>query len=270
MELRLTVGELGFAVGVVATLGRALELIRAELGVTDDSGARAVLAASSHSLVARQLATRRDDEVRLAPSLRTAAEIIAESEAALRCERVIGERVESLAFHLAPAGILAQQVEDDVVLRLWSEPRVAGVIERASAFFELPPIEVEPAVRPVRIDRAAMRELGRLGERADLAAELDRFGVPPSTSSTFAADLASARWKGTLTATRSPRGQEPAADLLFAVVSGAQTWFIDTRNPGFATLGVASRHHLDQVARAALRELVPTPRTPDRTADLAT
>src|SRR5687768_2990288 len=57
LELRLTVGELGFAVGVVATMRRALELLRTELGVHDDAGARAVLAASSHSLVARQLAT---------------------------------------------------------------------------------------------------------------------------------------------------------------------------------------------------------------------
>jgi hypothetical protein len=254
-ELRLTVAELGFAVGVVATTTRALELVRAELGVVDDTSARAMLTASSHSLVARQLATRGDGDVRLAPLLRTAAEIVARSELAVRCERVTGGRVESLAFHLAPGGILAQRVEDEVVLRLWYEPRVAGLIERASAFFELPSSDREPPVPPIRIDHAAMRELGRLGERADAGAELARFGVPGSTSTRFAADLASARWQGTITTTRSPANQAPTADRLLGLVSGIETWFIDTRNPAYAILTVATRQHLAQVTRATLRAL---------------
>lgn len=268
LDLRLTVGELGFAVGVVATMGRALEFVRSELGVDDDTGARAVLAASSHSLVARQLATRGEADVRLAPTLRNAAQIVADSEWALRCERVTGGRVDSLAFHLAPAGILAQRVEDDVVLRLWSEPHTDGMIESASAFFDLPSTDAEPAVRPVRIERAAMRQLGSLGERADVAAELARCGVPRSTSVRFATDLAWARWKGTITTTHSPRNQAPTADLLLALVAGAETWFIDARNPGFATLGVASRQHLGQVTRATPAVVDSTGRMSDRPADL--
>jgi hypothetical protein len=268
LELRLTVGELGFAVGVVATMRRALELLRTELGVHDDAGARAVLAASSHSLVARQLATWGDGDVRLAPLLRTAAEIVAQSELTVRCDRVTGGRVDSLAFHLAPGGILAQRVEDEVVLHLWYEPRIAGLIERASAFFELPSSDMQPPIPPVRIDRAAMPELGRLGDRADVGAELARYGVPRSTGVRFAADLASARWKGTITTTRSPANQAPTADLLLALVSGIETWFIDTRNPSHAILSVATRQHLAQVTRATLRALDSTGRTLDRAADL--
>jgi hypothetical protein len=257
MELRVTVGELGFAVGVVATQRRGLELVRKELGVDDDSWARAVLAASSHSLIARQLATRVEGDVRLAPLLHTAAEIVVQSDLVLRCERVTGGRAEGLAFHLAPGGILAHRVEDDVVLRLWYEPRVAGLIDRASAFFELPTSDREPPVPPVNIDRAAMRELGRLGERADVGAELARFGVPRSTGARFAADLASARWKGTITTTRGPGNNAPA-DVLLALVCGIETWFIDTRNPGHAILSIATRQHLAQVTRAILRSIGPT------------
>lgn len=85
------------------------------------------------------------------------------------------------------------------MLRVSLEPRVAGLVDRASAFFELASIDAEPSARPARIERAAMRELGRLDQAADVASELAQCGVPSSTSARFAADLASARWKGTVT-----------------------------------------------------------------------
>jgi hypothetical protein len=287
-ELRLTIGELGFAVAAVATLGRALELVRTELGVADDDCARAVLAASAHSLAARGLAARGDGAVRLAPPLRIAAEIVAASERALRCERVAGARVESptgvppdapgsgsrqevrwgsVAFHLSPAGILAQAVEDEVVLRLAAEPGISGLIDRVSAFFELPAADAEPG-RNARIDRAAMRELGRLHESADIASELARRGVPWSIGARFADDLASARWKGAITVTSGRPGEAPASELVGALVAGAKTWFLDTRSPDFALLGVASRPRLDEAVRAALRAVESTTPSLDRAAAL--
>jgi hypothetical protein len=266
-ELRLTVGELGYAIGVVATLRRALDFLRNELGVFDENSARAVLAASSHSLVARGMATRGESEVRLAPPLRTAAEIAAASEWALRCERVTGERVESLTFHLASGGILAQAVEDEVVLRLARETRIERLVDRVSAFFELPPSD-EWTTAPVRIERAAMRELGRLHERADVAAELARYGVPRATSVRFAAALASARWKGSISTTCCRRSEEPTGDVVFALVAGVQTWFIDTRNAEFALLGIASHEYFSQAARATLCGLDPAVRALDGAGEL--
>jgi hypothetical protein len=271
-ELRLTVGEIAFAVGVVSTLDRALDIVGLQLDAPEPERAKMALAASGQSLLARELASRTERDVRLAPPLQAAAEIIAGSEYLLRCVRVEGKRTEQVFFHLAPTGVLAQVVEGSVVHRVAPVQGVGGLIERASGFFGLPPAEhdnrpVRP-VRPVRIERRVLEDLGRLSGAAEIGRELTARGVPEAVSTPFAADLAAARWKGGVTLDHSPKGQRAGTQTSLLIVAGLRYWLIDTHAPEAATLGAASRERFGDAVKAILRTLDSTTRKLDRAGEL--
>jgi hypothetical protein len=270
-DLRLTAGEIAFGVGVVSTLDRALEIVRTQLGIEDHERGRAVLAASGQSLVARELATQADREVRLAGPLLDAAELVAGAEWLLRCARVTGKRVERLLFHLAPTGILAQIVEGELVHRVSPVPGVGALVDRMVAWFALPPADPArwpPAMRPLLLDRALLDELGRLSDTAAIDRELIARGVPAELSTPFAADLAAPRWKGGASLVHCPKGQPASVHSSLVLLSGARNWLVDALRDDGAVLGEASRERFGEAVKDMLRSLDSTTRKLDRAGEL--
>jgi hypothetical protein len=264
-ELRLTLGELGFAVGVASTLERGLNLVRGELGL-DENHARTTLAASGHSLVARELATPAARAVKLAPALAEVAEIVAGAEWLIRMVRATGKRSETLVFHVAPTGAIARSPDGDVVHRVAVVPGVAGIVARATGFYDLPPGD---DAEPVRLIRGAIDDLARLPPHADLSAALRARGVPDAIAGPFAADLSAARWRGTVSRIQAPKGQRATAATLLALVSGGRTWMIETGESDAAALGPATRPRFAEALTAILRTLDATTRGFDRAGALA-
>jgi hypothetical protein len=267
-ELRLTVGEIAFAVGVVSTIDRALDIVSVQLEAPEPERARMALAASGQSLLARELATRRDRDVVLVPPLQSAAEIIAAAEWMVRCIRVAGKRTEHLLFHIAPTGVVAQAVEGLVVHRLAPVAGVGALIDRASGFFALPPVDI--ATDAVRLPRDVLEELGRLSKIAELGRELTRRGVPEAMSRPFAADLADAAGKGAVSVDHTPRGttQPARSQAWLTLVVGARRWLIDTHEPDAAVIGEASRQRFAAAIEDLLRSLDSTTRAFDRAGEL--
>lgn len=152
-DIKVTVGELGFAVGLVATLRRGFELVKDELGLTDGA-TQTVLSVSGQSLIAHELATLADKRIELSPPLRQAAEIVAGAEWAVRCARNLGERTQHLTVHIAPTGLLAQDVQADVALRLSMLPtvRVSSARSRPTAC-PPPRLRASPATSTPRAGR---------------------------------------------------------------------------------------------------------------------
>lgn len=262
-DIKVTVGELGFAVGLVATLRRGFELVKDELGLTDGA-TQTVLSVSGQSLIAHELATLADKRIELSPPLRQAAEIVAGAEWAVRCARNLGERTQHLTVHIAPTGLLAQDVQADVALRLSVLPTVAAMLDRIAAFFELPPCD-GPLTR---VSRAAMDELGKLPPGASLVGALAAHGLPTAEAAGLASDINASRWKGTISRIARPKGQEPSLRLAVAVVCGSHTWMIDTRNPDYALVSRASRRNLGESVKGILRDLDSTARKFDRAGEL--
>lgn len=265
-ELRLTVGEIAFAVGVVSTIDRALDIVRLQLDAPEPERAKMALAASGQSLLARELASRHERDVRLVPVLQSAAEIVAGAEWMLRCVRVAGTRLEQLAFHIAPTGMLAQAVEGLVVHRVAPITSVSALIDRAAGFFGLPPID--DAAEPVRIERQTLEDVGRLSRAADIGRELAARGVPEAMSRPFAADLANASWKGALSIDHSPKGQAASSRPALFLIAGARRWMVDTRASDAAMLAEASRQRFAAVTKDILRSLDSTTRKFDRAGEL--
>lgn len=265
-ELRLTVGEIAFAVGVVSTLDRALDIVRDQLAAPEPERAKMALAASGQSLLARELASRTDREVRLAPALHAAAEVIAGADWLLRCFRIAGRRVEQVMFHLAPSGVLAQAVDGLVVHRVAPVTGVSALIDRAAGLFSLPP--QDHAAGPVRLDRKLLEELGELSGAADIARELVARGVPEAISRPFAADLADPAWKGAVSLEHVPKGRPAETQAQLLLIVGARRWLIDTRAPDAAILAEASRQRFAAAIIELLRSLDTTTRKFDRAGEL--
>lgn len=247
-ELKVTVGELGFALGVVATARRGFDLVKDELGLPDDA-TQTVLAISGQSLLAHDLATHGDKSIQLVPPLREAAEIIAGTEWAVRCARQIEGRNQSVTIYIAPKGLIAQTVEGDVVLRLTVLPTVAAMLERIASFFELPPAEGALT----RVSREDMEALAKLGPTKDLGAALARAGV--SEGNALAGDIKQSLWKGTIARVSHAKSQLPESQLAVAIVYGSYTWMLDTRDPDFTLVGRASRKNLGESIKGILRGL---------------
>jgi hypothetical protein len=256
-EVRLAAGEIAFAVGVVSTLERALELVRVQLGVADPERARVALAASGQSLVARDLAVQRPQEVRLAEDLRAAAELIAGASWLVRCVRAAGKRTDHLIFHVAPTGIAAQVVESDIVHRVGVIGGVQAMAERACGFFDLAPLEERAQVR---IERDTLGDVARLPPGTDIGGALMARGVPREVAAPFAADLAAPRWKGGIAAVECPRGEPARPHTSIALLAGMRTWLLDTRGTQAISLGEASRQRVGECVRAIVRGLDSTVR----------
>lgn len=265
-DLRLTIGELGFAVGVASTLDRGLGLVRSQLGITSESEARTVLTTSGHSLVARELVASGTKALTLAPALQPIAEIVAAAQWTLRLVRTLGKRAEVLAFHLAPAGVVARAADGEVVHRVATVPGVAGLVARAESFFDLPPLDDEPGVP---LSRAAIDDLARLPEHADIAAALRARGAPDRVAAPFAAALAAPRWRGTVARIHTPRHEHPRITTMIALVAGGQRWMIENREPDTAVLGLGSRQRFAAAIKTILRTLDATTRSFDRAGELA-
>lgn len=266
MELRLTVGEIAFAVGVVSTIDRALGIVRDQLDAREPERAKMALAASGQSLLARELASYTEREVKLAPALQSAAEVIAGAEWLLRCVRVAGKRTEQLNFHIAPSGVMVQTVEGMVVHRVAPIGGVSALIDRAAGFFGLPPLD--QAAGPASIDRQSLAELGQLPRSADIGRELVVRGVPEALSRLFATDLANVSWKGAVSLDHTPKDRPATSQAALVLIAGARRWLIDTRAPDAAILAEASRQRFAAALIDILRSLDGTTRKFDRAGEL--
>lgn len=266
MELRLTVGEIAFAVGVVSTIDRALDIVGEQLGAREPERARMALAASGQSLLARELASHDGRDVKLAPQLQSAAEIIAGAEWMLRCVRVAGKRTDQLLFHIAPTGVLAQRVEGLVVHRVAGLADVAALVDRAAALFGLAPID--QLAPPVRLPRDVVEELARMPARADVARELTVRGMPEAMSYAFATDLAAPSWKGALSLDHTPKGQPAHTQSALFLFGGARRWQVATYESDAAALGEASHQRLGVAIKDVLRTVDSTTRKFDRAGQL--
>jgi len=265
-ELRLTVGEIAFAVGVVSTIDRALEIVREQLEVADPERAKMALAVSGQSLRARELATLPDRDVRLVPALQSAAEIVAGAEWLLRCARVAGKRMQQVMFHLAPTGVLAQVVEDAVVHRITPVAGVGGLVDHAAGFFGLPP--TDHADRPTRLDRQLLDDIAGLSGAREIGRELTARGIPEAVSRPFAGDLADPSWKGGVSIEHCPKGQAADRRTALLLIVGARRWLIDAQATDVAVLQEASRQRFGAAVKDILRGLDSTTRKLDRAGEL--
>src|ERR1700759_1687782 len=109
--LKLTLGEIAFAVASVDTYERAVGLIRTQFEVERIEDALLLIQASAQSLHARDLAVAVPPTIQLTPPLVDIGKVFATSQWMLRCDKDLpAAAAPTLLIHCSPAGVLAHDV----------------------------------------------------------------------------------------------------------------------------------------------------------------
>jgi hypothetical protein len=258
--LRLTVGELAFAVAQLISYEKAAKLVMTQFPMAIED-ALAVIQLSGQSLHARELATQIEPTVQLVPAVTAVGYVLGTAEWMLRCSKVpagAAERdVESTLFHLSGSGVLAHTVISEHVQELVPVRSFGALLGRAAACFGLS--HVERDLPRVRLPRDVFDGIWAGSDAAAVEAKLGQLrapAIPGLIREGLAEDLASPMWKGGLSRTHYPQGREPEVAPGVYLAAGRRTWMIVADSPSSVTVCEASRQRFAEAATAAI-EVIP-------------
>lgn len=254
--LRLTIGELAFAVAQATSYEKAVKLVSMQFDVERLEDALLLIQASAQSLHARELATRLVPSVELTPPMVAIGRVLGTSEWLLRCSKTRARETESLLLHLSPAGVLAHEVISEHVQRLEAVASLAELLGRAADFFGL--AHGERALPVLRVPREAFEAIWTEPEPGKIAARLEHLratGAPALLRSGLAEDLAAPSWRGGISRTYYPQGRAPDAHAALYIAAGRRTWLAEPDGTGDVTLGEATRQRFAEVAAHALDDI---------------
>lgn len=249
--LRLTIGELAFAVAQMTTYEKAVKLVSLQFPIERIEDALLLIQASAQSLHARELATQLVPEVRLTPPLQAIGRILGTAEWLLRCSRAVpGAPTESLLLHLSPGGVLAHEVITEHVQRLEQLPNAAAMLGRAADVFGLS--HRQSTLPTLRLPRELFEAVWAAPPE-DIAAKL---GHAPAAAALLhaglAEDLAQPMWRGGISTTYYPAQGTPSVEPALYLAAGQRTWLAEPDATGTVLLGEATRQRFAEAASHAL------------------
>jgi hypothetical protein len=259
MQLKLTLGEIAFAVATVDSYERAVGLIRTQFDVERMEDALLLIQASAQSLHARDLAVALTPAVELAPPVVEIGKVFAKSEWMVRCSKVMADgTVPTLLVHCSPAGVVAHEVVTGHVHRVAPARDIAALLAQIDRFFELS--HIDSSVPKQRLPRQVFDALVKDSEPHAIEATLHTHGTPSMLShslrSALAHDIAAPLWRAEVSWTHHPSGKAPELGVAFYVYSGQRNWLFEITSPDTIVISEATRQH---VADAAMRVIERVP-----------
>jgi len=255
--MRLTVGEIAFAVAQLTSYDKALQLVSTQFPDGRKEDALLLIQASGQSLHARELATQMVPTVQLAPPLISIAQVIGTAEWLLRCSRVpTGAAIESLLFHLSPVGALAHEIISEHVQQLTPLASMAALLGRAADLFQLSHRESD--LPCLRLPRDVFDAIWASRDAAVIEAKLSQIGspgLPGLIRAGLVDDLASSLWKGGLSKTHYPLGGEIDVTASLYLAGGQRTWLFSPDSPTTLSLSEATRQRFAEIATAAIEQI---------------
>jgi hypothetical protein len=259
MQLKLTLGEIAFAVATVDSYERAVGLIRTQFDVERMEDALLLIQASAQSLHARDLAVALTPAVELAPPIIEIGKVFAKSEWLVRCSKVLtDDAVPTLLVHCSSAGVLAHEVVTGHVHRVSPAHDAGALLGQIDKFFGLS--HIDSAVPKQKLPRQIFDALVKESDPQAIEATLRTYGSPLMISyalrSALARDIATPLWRGEVSWAHHPSGREPEINAGFYVYCGERNWLFEITSPDTVVISEATRQH---VADAAMRVIERVP-----------
>jgi hypothetical protein len=248
--LRLTVGEIAFAVAQLHSYEKAVKLVSMQFDVERIDDALIMIQASAQSLHARELATQLAPRVELTPPLVTIGKVLGSSEWMLRCTRTNpGGETDALLLHFSPSGVLAHEVVSEHVQRLAPLRDLGALLGRAAELFQLS--HVESPLPSLRLARDAFDAIWASSDAQAIEAMVDQTRAPGAAGlirSGLAGDLASPLWKGGISRTHYPPGGELEVGACLYLAAGQRTWLLVPDSPVSILVTEATRQRFADAA----------------------
>ncbi|HEY0990228.1 MAG TPA: hypothetical protein VGD80_24420 [Kofleriaceae bacterium] len=245
MQLKLTLGEIAFAVATVDSYERAVGLIRTQFDVPRMEDALLFIQASAQSLHARDLAVALTPAVQLTPPVIEIGKVFAKSEWMVRCSKVMpDETVPTLLVHCSSAGVLAHEVVTGHVHRVAPARDIGALLAQIDRFFGLS--HVDSSVPKQKLPRQVFDALVKESEPHAIEATLYGSGSMMSHSlrSALARDIATPLWRGEVSWAHHPSGKEPEIGVGFHVYAGERNWLFEITSLDTVIVSEATRQHL--------------------------
>jgi hypothetical protein len=255
--LRLTIGEIAFAVAQLYSYEKAVKLVSTQFEVERIDDALLMIQTSGQSLHARELATQLVPRVELTPPLAAIGKVLGSSEWLLRCSRTApGGDTDSLLLHLSASGVLAHEVVSEHVQRLVRLRDPGALLGRAAALFQLS--HTESQLPSLRLAKGTFDAIWTSSDAAAVEAQLIETrspGAPGLVRAGLASDLASPRWKGGMSKTHYPRGGEVDVGACLYLAAGERTWLIVPDSPVSVLVTEATRQRFADAAMQVIERV---------------
>jgi hypothetical protein len=265
--LRLSPGELAFALLVQGQEQAAIDLVQQQLGLARVEEARLVIGASGQALLARGLAeVEPPSSCKLTPPLERAVGLTAGADMMISCRRSGDGREVAITFHRAGDGLVGHRMSDDGIHELIVLADLADAADMAVDFFATP-TSVIPGLPSFSMRQSLVEELNDRRERTFIAEQLAHAGVPGIARAALADDLLGPGSRGSIVRVdRWDAEAWVAENRLFLLEGAARLWLMQpypSAADWFLRFSLGSKDELrDAILRIGLES--PPPRGKDR------
>ena len=259
MQLKLTLGEIAFAVATVDSYERAVGLIRTQFDVPRMEDALLLIQASAQSLHARDLAVALTPAVKLTPPVVEIGKVFAKSQWMLRCSKVMrDDTVPTLLVHCSSAGVLAHEVITGHVHRVEPVRDLGALLGQIDRFFGLS--HIDSLLPNLKLSQQVFDSLIKQPDPHAIEASLFALTTQPISSSqrsALARDIAAPLWRGEVSWAHHPLGKAPEMGVAFHLYSGERNWLFERTSLDTVVVSEATRQH---IADAVMRMVERVPR----------
>jgi hypothetical protein len=256
--LRLTLGEIGFAVATVDSYDRAAAIVLAQVEVERIQDALLLIQISSHSLLARDLATALTPSVVLTPVMQHIGQVFARSHWMLRCTKELrDDPAPPVLLHCSSAGVLAHEVITQHVQHIAPLPDLGALLARVGRLFELSHVDHE--IPSLQLPRAvfdgmmAAPDVRAIDGALRASAGHGAMAAPLRTR--LADDLAAPLWRGGVSWAHYPTGVPAEVGPAFSLYAGARTWLCEATARDTVMISEATRPRVAEAVRRALERI---------------
>jgi hypothetical protein len=254
--LKLTLGEIAFAVATVDSYDRAAAIVLGQVEVDRIQDALLLIQISSHSLLARELATALTPRVVLTPAVQHIGEVFARSHWMLRCVKEPRDAAATpVLLHCSPAGVLAHEVVTQHVQAIAPLADVGALITRVDRLFELS--HADHAIPDQQLPRTVFDALMAAPEaraiEGALLATARHAALAAPVRAMLAHDLAAPVWQGGVSWAHYPTGVPPETGPAFWLYSGERTWLCVAAGDTVVIADATRQRVANAVARALER-----------------
>lgn len=254
--LKLTLGEIAFAVAIVDNADRAVQLVARQLDIEQADAALLLVRLSGHSLLARDLAISLTPTVELTPAVATIGKVFAASRWMLRCSKICGDEISNLLLHASSAGVLAHEVIAEQVHQVAPVADLAALLARVTAFFALR--DTDEQLPALALPKPALDAALALHEPRAIEDLLVTHGRPAARARvlhSLAGDIAAPLWRGAVSWAHYPVGVEPMSGAAAHIVSGERDWLLELTSQDTVVVREATRQHLANAFVRALEQI---------------
>jgi hypothetical protein len=257
--LRLTVGEIAFAVAQLYGYDQAVKLVAMQFEVKRLEDALILIQTSGQSLYARELVVSMTPVIQLAPPLLAIGKIFGSSEWMLRCTRApIGCAMETLLLHFSGTGVLCHEVVSDHVQCVAQLNDSRALLVRLATFFGLP--YTESALPRAAITAQIFEQAWTQVDAAKTEAVLRQPGLAGLLRVGLSTDLATAQWKGGISKLHYPRGQTAEVEACLYLASDQRTWMFEPDHHDRVLVAEATQQRLLDIALRIIERVPATER----------